>query len=174
MRPPSIRSFAALALVVATAVGVAGCGGGDPATKAAEARKIAVLDAKGIPGELNGLKVASEDVSKELKEADRPYLDALALYSLREGDELQATLQVGRFASDATYKRSAFRQSLLGTIGGGAAKKFHVGDSQVYLTTGDRQTIAVWFADRYIYILSSRDDYTRSRSLLRQALEVSP
>jgi hypothetical protein len=165
-----LRAAVAVALVFA----VAACGSNDPATKAANARSIKKLDATGVPGELNGLKVKREDVSKALKGAKRPYLDAVALFSLREGDKLQATLQIGRFASDAAYKTKTFRATLLNTVGGGSAKEFHVGTSQVYLTTGDRQTIALWFADQYIYILSSRDDYTFARSLLRSSLEVKP
>ena len=161
-------------LLVGAALFGAACGE-DAATKAAEAREIKPLDAVRIPGKLNGLSVKREEIQDTVTDgARRPYLDAIALFSLRQKDKLQATLQIGRFSSDAKYNDDEFRATLLNTIGGGVAKKLRMGDHDVFFTTGDRQSLAVWFEDRFIYILSSRDDYDYARGLLRQALEVSP
>jgi hypothetical protein len=113
-----------------------------------------------------------EDVTKALDDARRPYFDAASLYSLREGEQLQATLQVGRFAEGSRYEERSFRHSLLATIGGGSAKELRMGDEQVFLTSGDRQSIAIWFQGRYVFILSAREDYRFPRALLREALAV--
>jgi hypothetical protein len=146
----------------------------DGQTAAADARVISPLDAPGIPGEVNGLVVAREDIAEQLGAAERPYLDAAALFSMREADTLQATLQIGRFADPGRIGDDQFRDTLINLIGGGAAREIRVGDHQVFLTAGDRQQLAVWFADRYIYVLSTRDEYLRGRALLRSALELAP
>ena len=42
------------------------------------------------------------------------------------------------------------------------------------LTTGTKQQISIWFRDRYMFVLSVRDDYLQPRALLRAALEIKP
>jgi hypothetical protein len=49
-----------------------------------------------------------------------------------------------------------------------------MGDHQVYLTTGRRQSVAVWWKGRHLFILSSREEFETPRSLLRAALEIEP
>ena len=44
----------------------------------------------------------------------------------------------------------------------------------VYLTTGTKQSIGVWFKDRYLFVLATRADYDEPRTLLRKALEIKP
>ena len=158
------------ALALATALGA--CGNENAEVAAAEERVVSSLDAPGVPATLRGLSVVKEDVSKALDDARRPYFDAVSFYSLREGEQLQATLQVGRFAEGSRHEEDSFRQSVLATIGGGAAKELRMGEEQVFLTSGDRQSIAVWFRDRYVFILSAREDYRFPRALLREALAV--
>ena len=150
------------------------CGGESAAVEAAEARTVGSLDVPGVPGTLRGLAVVKEDVAATLESAERPYFDALSFFSLREGEKLQATLQVGRFADGTQHRSGAFRSSFLATIGGGAAKELRMGEEEVFLTTGDRQSIAVWFRDEFVFILSAREDYRFPRALLREALAVQP
>lgn len=138
----------------------------------AEARVIEPLDADALPSTLVGLEVEREDISEILDGAKRPYLESASLYSLRDGEELQATLQIGRFADDTDHQDEDFRATLLGTVGGGSIRELRVGDEAVYLTTGDRQQVAVWFEGDHMLILSTREDYEKPRSLLREALEV--
>jgi hypothetical protein len=163
-----------LPILVVVAALLAACGNENPQVRDADARKIVALDAPGVPGTLRGLAVVKEDIAGTVDKAERPYFEAVSLYSLREGDQLQATLQLGRFAEGTPYQRSGFRSSLLATIGGGAAKELRMGQDQVFLTSGDRQSIAVWFRGRHVFILSSREDYRFPRSLLREALAVQP
>lgn len=161
-------------VAVVTVVGVTACGEEDPATRAASERVIVALEASPVPPTLNGLKVAEEDIADVLEGADRPYLEAATLYSLREGEALQATLQVGRFAADAKFADPDFRSSLVNRIGNGGANDFRMGDDTVWLTAGDRQSIAVWFNEDHIFVLSAREEYPGARALLREALGIEP
>lgn len=170
----SFRRAAAGTAVVFLLLGASACGGADTATKAAEARVIVPLEASPVPPTLNGLKVTEEDVAESLEGAKRPYLEAATLYSLREGAALQATLQVGRFAPDAKYKESDFRLALANRVGNGSASDFRMGKDKVWLSSGDRQSIAIWFSKDYVFILSTREEYLGSRTLLREALGIKP
>jgi hypothetical protein len=159
-------------LLVVAGLTLSSCGPTDPAVKRAEAREIKALDAPGVPGTLHGLRVKRENVKDALESAQRPYLESLALFSLRDGDRLMATLQIGHFAEDARWRDSEFRSSLLLTIGGSAPRKLRMGDQEVFLSSGDRQALGIWFKGRDLYILSSREDYDFPRGLLRDATEL--
>jgi hypothetical protein len=163
----------ALAVLVTAPVLLGACGSDNPDIAAADARKVAVIEPS-VPESLRGLQVQKEDIRTSLEGVKRPYFDGISFLSLREGEKLQATLQIGRFAEGTRYRSRSFRSSLLATIGGGSAKELRMGDDRVFLTSGDRQSIAVWFRDRYVFILSSREDYEFPRSLLREALAVKP
>lgn len=158
------------AVVAVACIALAGCGK-DAATSQANNRTIDVLYAPGIPSEISGLRVQSEAIGDDLKKVRRPYVDSVALYSLRYGDTLEATLQVARFASSVDGTDRAFQSRLLATFSS-ASKEFRVGGREVFLTTGDRQTIAVWFDQNDFFVLSTRADYPYPRGLLRAALDL--
>jgi hypothetical protein len=164
-------SVALVAISVASAL--AACGSTDPAVSRANDRKVSALDAPGVPGTLHGLTVKREDVKSALSSAKRPYLDSAVLFSLRDGDRLEATLQIGRFADDARWRDPSFRSSLLSTIGGGSPRKLRMDRQYVYLTSGDRQALAIWFKGGDLFILSSREDYGSPRGLLRDATKLA-
>ena len=168
-----MRRLVAGGLLLAALAGSA-CSEKSAAVEAADNRTVQNLDVAGVPGTLRGLSVVKEDVQATVENAERPYFDGLSFFSLREGEKLQATLQVGRFAEGTAYRTGRFRSSLLATIGGGTARELRMGEDRVFLTTGDRQSIAVWFRDQYVFILSSREDYRFPRALLREALAVQP
>lgn len=169
MTSPLVR-----ALCVALTLGALGACGESAAVEQAEAREIAAIDADRLPPELLGLQVRREDIADVLDGTKRPYLDEAGLYSLREGETLQATLQVGRFADGVDHTRPEFRDKLLNTVGGGSIRELRLGKQQVYLTTGDRQQVALWFQDSYLMVLSTREEYETPRALLRAALELQP
>lgn len=148
--------------------------GGNPDVQRAEARTIAALDADALPPEIVGLQVKREDIADVLDATKRPYLDEAGLYSLREGDTLQATLQIGRFAEGVDHTSKEFRDKLLTTVGAGSIRELRLGGRQVYLTTGDRQQVALWFDGPHLLVLSTREEYTTPRTLLRAALELHP
>lgn len=158
-------------LLVAVGLGVApGCGGSD--AKAGEATKIGVLPRSLLGSEVLSLSVSQERLTPTVIATKRTYLDALGLYSLRKGDLLQATLQVSRFRKDAKYSKNSFRQSILQQIGTSVPRPFRMSGRTVYLTTGKRQNVAVWFTGRHSFVLSTRQEYDSPRALLRRALEI--
>ena len=161
----------AVALALA---GLLGACGDDAVVADADARTIAPLDADALPATVLGLDIEREDISEILDATKRPYLEAASLYSMREEDELQATLQIGRFADGTAYEDEEFRATLLNTVGGGAVRELRVGDDEVFLTTGDRQQIAIWFRGQDLLILSTREEFERPRTLLREALGLQP
>lgn len=161
---------AALALVVAL-LATASTACGHAATVKAYA--IKPLTAFQMPSKVLDLDVVSESID-ELKGAKRPYVDAVGVYSLRSAALLQATLEVSRFTAQAKTGQESFQATVVGQIGSTVPKPYLVGPETVWLTTGKRQSVAVWFHGRYLFILSTRDDYTKPRALLRAVLDVKP
>lgn len=164
------RGLAGLALSLSLLVGAAACGddGKDVGTTG---KAIQSLDAPGIPTEILGLRVQKEDMGEALAQVDRAYLDAFALYSMRTGDLLEATLQISRFTPD-TELDDEFRARLVQQVGSAKAEEFRLGEHTVYITRATKQQIALWFRDRNMYVLAIRDDFEVPRALLRQALEI--
>jgi hypothetical protein len=159
----ALRSFLALALVL-----LAACGGGSgdaPVT-------VTQLGDDAVPGEIAGLRVDAEEVGERLAETEKPYVDAVGLYSLRDGRRLEATLQVSRFTDDVDPEDETFRQSIVAQIGSTEAKPFRMADEIVYLTASKRQNVAVFFEDRSFVVLSTLESFERSRALLREVMEL--
>jgi hypothetical protein len=156
--------------MTAMMLALAACGGH---ANAAPVRKLRPLKAPNVPTTMLGLTVSPESTKKAEGER-RPYLDGVGLYSLRKGPLLEATLQIGRFATDADYKSANFQGSVVAQIGTTTPQELRMSSSTVFLTSARNQTLAVWFRDRYFFILTTRDDYKTPRSLLRTALEIHP
>jgi hypothetical protein len=163
-RPLLVR--VALVVLVTVVAGACGSGGGGTATGVEQLKTR-------IPDRVLDLAVKSESITSA-QETKRPYIDGLALYSLRRDELLQATLQISRFSKGAKPESSQFRASVINQVGSSVPKAFRMGGNPVYLTTGRRQSIAVWFRDSYLFILSMRDEYNQPRRLLRQLLAVEP
>jgi hypothetical protein len=162
-----------LALVVALS---GACGNGTSIVGiGASGKEIEQLPADLVPSELLGLKATQEDMAPSLAGSKDSYVDGVGLYAYRsEDDLLQATLQVSKFVDSARYDEAGFRSSVVSKIGGSLPRQVRLGDEFVYLTTGSKQQIAVWFRDEYLFVLSSRDDFTKPRALLREALKIEP
>jgi hypothetical protein len=171
-----------LGAVLATAVLAAGgCGRSDGGPEPTAGKKVKQLEMALLPGELVGLQIRREDVSATVADVDATYLSGLGLWSLRAapdapGDDglLQATLQVSRFNAAARPESNEFRQTVVNQIGSSKPKALRLGRRTVYLTTGTKQAIAVWFKKDHLFVLASRADYEEPRNLLRAALEVEP
>jgi len=171
MRVRTRRSAVAAALAVA-ALGGAACSGSSALSEATPSNQIKTLPANLVPTDVAGLAVKQEDMSNTLKFARRSYIDGVGLYSFRKGDLLQATLQVSRFNGNARYQSLRFRQQVINKVGGSLPKAVRVGGDTVYLTTGTKQSLSMWFRGRDFLILAVREDYPTPRTLLRQALEL--
>jgi hypothetical protein len=161
----------AVALALAGAV-LAGCGRSDAAVDPVAGKKVKVLELSSLPAEILGLAVQKEDVAGSVAKVNSTFIEALGLWSLRSDDLVQATLQVSRFSEGARYNKSDFRSSVVNQIGSARPRTFRLGTRTVYLTTGTKQSIAVWFKGAYLFVLASRSDYDEPRTLLRAALEI--
>jgi hypothetical protein len=166
MRRPSRSLVAVVAAFMALAGAACGEGGGTEETRVAQLKTD-------IPDRVLDLIVKNESIAS-VQATERPYVDGVALYSLRDEELLQATLQVSRFNDDADPQSARFRGSVINQIGSSVPKAFRMGGNTVWLTTGRRQGLAVWFRDRHLFILSTRDEYEQPRRLLRQLLAVQP
>ena len=163
-----------LGAVVAAAVALAGCARSDASVAPTPGKAVKALDIPNLPADLLGLKVAPENVSEELAKVPAAFIDSLSLYSLRHNDLVMATLQVSRFNDGADVKSEKFRQTVVNQIGSTAPHTVRLGGDTVYLTTGTKQSIGVWFKGRYLFVLATRGDYDQPRTLLRKALEIEP
>ena len=164
-----------LLVVVAAALVAPACGRSDASeAKGTAGKAVASLEPGSIPAELLGLTVQKEDVAGTVAQVDSAFIDGLGLYSLRDDDLVQATLQVSRFNKEADTGSSEFRQAIVNQIGSARPRAYRLGSRTVYLTTGTKQSIAIWFTGRYMFVLASRSDYDQPRTLLRRALELEP
>ena len=168
---PPARALLVLALAAAV---LAGCGRSDAAVDPVAGKKVKVLEVATLPAEILGLAVQKEDVAGSVAKVNSTFIDGLGLWSLRSDDLVQATLQVSRFSDGARFEDSEFRQSVVNQIGSARPRTFRLGTRTVYLTTGTKQSIAVWFKGRHLFVLASRADYDQPRTLLRAALEIKP
>jgi hypothetical protein len=155
--------FAALPLVLASA----GCA--NEAISSPGTAEPAVLE---LPNQIVGLKVVQENVRASLKDVRRPYVDSVAVFSMREGDLLRATMEVGRFNSLARPKDSKFRGSIVSVVGGAKPVGIRVGEQDVFATTGTKQNIYTWFSDRGFFILGVQEDFPFPRTLLRRLIDL--
>ena len=163
-----------LGAVVAAAVALAGCGRSDASVEPTPGHAVKALEIPNLPPDVLGLKIAPEDVSQHLAKVPAAFIDALSLYSLRKDDLVMATLQVSRFNDGADAEDEKFRQTVVNQIGSTAPRIVRLGGETVYLTTGTKQSIGVWFKDRHLFVLATRADYDEPRTLLRKALEIRP
>lgn len=167
------RPIALAAFVLVVMLSAGACGGDTSASAEATATgDITQLPSDLLPSEILGLTVQREDMSETLQGARLSYVDEVGLYSLRRDDLLQATIQVSRFNDNADAESAKFRRALLSQVGGSVPKQVVIGDETVYLTTGTKQTIAVFFRGRTMVVIAIRDDFNQPRTLMREALDL--
>lgn len=164
------------ALLLAAVLSVAGCATGDRTVAAVAAPDGGKVKEDAVPAKLVGLTTSPEDVSKPLEEAgDRAYVTGVALWSLREGERLRATLQLARFAPDAPSQTEEFQRRVAAQIGGTVPRARRVDDERVYVSAGNRQVYYAWFRRGHLLLLSVPTETRNGRALLRAALqEVQP
>lgn len=155
------RRSAGAVLVVALAVSA--CGGDDAPAEVG----VDPIDRGILPSAVLGLEVDPEDLTDQLESVQRPYAAAAGLFSLRDGDELQATLQVTEFDPEVDLGGRDVEGTILAQIAKTPPLRLRVGDTVVYMSRADRQSVAVWFTDRHFLVLSTRDSYETPRELLR-------
>lgn len=170
---PTVRRLS-LALTVALSLVGTACAAKTQSVGAPIAGKsIKQVDSSLLPGEVAGLKVTTEDVSAQLVGVKRAFVDRVGLFGLRRADLLVSSLQVSRFNSAAQVSSADFQSSVLARIGSTVPRLYILSGRRVFLTSGNKQTVAVWFRGRSMFVLSVRQDYPTPRSLVRQMLDLT-
>lgn len=164
MRPATLILVAVAASIAVTATA---CGGGGP-TDASTGSDPARLN---LPGQILGLQVQAEEIQAELDEVQRPYVDSVAVFSLREDELLRASLQIARFNRAARPDSSSFRGSIVSTIGGTEPQVFRMEDVDLYTTTASDQVVFTWFRDNGMFVLAVQQDFEFPRTLVRRFVE---
>ncbi len=165
----SFRRSAGVAAFVAVACFSAACS--TPSPKGTQASKVKQLPKDFIKGSYLGLDVARENISGSLAtQSGNAYVSQVGLFSLRDGDLLEATLQVSKLSSAARPKDPKFQEQVANQIGGTKVQAFVMGDHNVYRTSQRKQSITSWFEGDYFLILAVRDTYPTPRALLRELL----
>lgn len=135
-----------------------------PVARAAEAE---------MPEQILGLGVIQEDISSDIAEVrSATYISSLALFSFREGDLLQASLQVASLNNLAKPNLESFRKQVAGLMGGSSLEELRIGTHKVYMTSGQQQIVYTWFKGRGYYVLTVRRAYPFRRTLLRKLLDL--
>lgn len=168
------RSVSLLAAISAAAVFSAACGTDKPV--GTSAKQIKQLPKNQIAGPFLGLVPARENVKPRLSEQEaNAYIDSVGLYSLRDGERLEATLQISKLSDKARPKEAAFQQQVANQIGGTTVQSFVMDGRTVFRSSLRKQSLTSWFRGDYFMILAVRDTYATPRSLLRVLLkEVAP
>ncbi|MEY2398683.1 MAG: hypothetical protein QOJ00_1857 [Actinomycetota bacterium] len=163
-----------LGVALAATLVASACGTSAP--KGTEAKNIKQLPADAVSGTFLGLTPHLEDLKDRLQsEQGNSYVSGVGLYSLRKGDELEATLQLSKLSKTARPKDEKFQQLVAGQIGGTKVQPFVMGGRTVYRSSLRKQSLTSWFTDDYFMILSVRETYKTPRALLRVLLkEVNP
>lgn len=156
-------------MCLAAAVAGAACAGGDGEARAAGASQIETPVVT-IPSQLLGLRVQLEDVSELVGDLEGAHVDSVALFTMREGDLLRATLQVSRFERGSPEGRG-FRRQVVEQLGTRAPIELNIAGTNIFSTGGTQQSVYVWFEDGRMLILSVQQDFEFPRLLLRRTLE---
>jgi hypothetical protein len=126
-----------------------------------------------LPDQILGLQVIQEDVSKDIAEVrSATYVSSVALFSMREGDLLQASLQVASLNDLAKPSSERFRKQVVGLMGGGSLEELTIGERKVYMTSGKQQVVYAWFKGKGFNVLTVRRAYPFRRTLLRKLLAL--
>jgi hypothetical protein len=157
----------ALALVAAALLALPACG----TSGTHHAVKVREIPLSSLPSEMLGMQLQREE-SASLVKAKRPFIEQVGLFSMRKDKLLQATLQISRFSKDAKAKDARFRESVVNQVSVSTPQILRMGSETVYLSTGQRQSLVVWFKDRTMFVLAVREEYPQPRALLRKALEI--
>jgi hypothetical protein len=149
-------------------------GSGEPVTNPRSATQSATQTVEfEMPSQLLGLTVNQEDISTDVSNVKTAtYVGTVALFTMREGEELKASLQVAGFNDLARPDTETFRRQVIGLMGTSFPQELRVGDATVYMSPGNQQILYTWFKGRGFCVLTARRDYPFRRALLRKLLPI--
>jgi hypothetical protein len=169
MRRRSLQLAAGI-VALTTMFSGAACGSSNP--EGTSAADIKQLPENELSGTYLGLEARREDIGGSLSNQEaNAYIDAIGLYSLRNNQRLEATLQISKLSEHARPKDPKFQQLVANQIGGTKVQAFVMEGHQIYRSSQRKQSLTSWFQGDYFMILSVRDTYKAPRTLLRVLLE---
>lgn len=131
--------------------------------------------AKEPPASLNGLAMTEEKIGKGKKSAQTQYLTDITLYSLRQpSQQLEATIQVGRLKRGTPAASISFQREIAGQVGTTVPQEHRVGGTALFVTRVRKLSVAIWFKDGHLFVLSIREGYAQPKTLIRQAMAMDP
>jgi hypothetical protein len=95
-----------------------------------------------------------------------------ALYSLRVGRTLHATLEVARFKPGVNTGAASFQPAIVGQIGQSVMRRQQIGGQPVWIGAGAQGVTIVWFKGRLLHVLLTHD--VADPQALAAALVVLP
>lgn len=142
----------------------------------------AAAGSSAVPATLAGLQVGQEKVGPSTGTSGaaspttrRQYLTEIQLYSLRQpNQQLEATIQIGRFRSGSPVQARSFQRQIAGQLGTTVPREQRVGGLTVYITKGKKLSLVVWFRQGRLFILSIREGYPSPKTLIREAVRTEP
>lgn len=133
------------------------------------------IPATHMPPALLGMKLEPEKAAELVKSGGKqPYVKEIGLFALRREELLQATLQVSRFTAEARVDDPQFRATLAQQVSASEPQVLRMGQHQVYMSAGQKQSLVVWFKEHTMFVLAIRQEFEQPRALLREALEIKP
>jgi hypothetical protein len=156
-------------LLAALVLSATACRGSQEGQASGSPRPISV----DVPTQVLGLSVTQEDVSGQvIPYKNRSYLDTFGLFSLRDGDLLKATLQMGRFGQVADEGNDTFRRQIIGLMGTSSPREIRVSNETVWSSTGSQQSVFAWFKGRGFYVLTVHKEFPFELTLLRKLMSL--
>lgn len=167
-RKPLIAASLIVLLLAAIRVGLGDTGSTAKSRSGSSSRAVEVE----LPAQILGLNVQQEDVSQDIASLKTAtYVSSAALFTMREGEELQASLQIAGLNDLARPESDRFRRQVIGLMGT-SSQELRIGDDKVYMGSGNQQILYTWFRGRGFFVLTARKTYPFRRTLLRRLLPL--
>ncbi|MEY2424684.1 MAG: hypothetical protein QOI61_256, partial [Actinomycetota bacterium] len=158
--------------IVALATLLFGAACGSSAPKGTAAKDIKQLGDDILGGTFLGLIPQREEIGGSLANQEaNAYIASVGLYSLRNKERLEATLQISRLSDKARPKDPKFQLLVANQIGGTKVQPYVMSGHNVFRSSQRKQSLTSWFEGDYFMVLSVRETYETPRALLRVLLE---
>jgi hypothetical protein len=171
-RPRAAAGVASVFVVLALVLGSCGVDG-----KTVRADAATPLPARRVPARLGPLAFQREPSLEKgfAKAGANAMVERGEIYSVRDGDEVKASIQLAPFKPRFTKSktdRDEVRKGVLDGLGTGSFKPERVGNVVVLAQRGQRTNIYVWFApdSSYFELLVAPNDFEQAPEVLWSVL----
>lgn len=139
-----------------------------------EPRVPAALPERVVPESIGDIRfVREEDAESAFQEgAERPLATEGLVYSVREGDVVQGSLQVARLDPRFDTRSPRVRDQILSGLGNGRLRPDRVGEERIFRLDQAEQTLLLSFAPngQVYYLMAARRDFAEAEQVFTSAL----